>query len=159
MIKTLNLHARTHERIYFEGMHVLHNQSQSYYYIIKSTCSTWLIKQYKQSRFRSLIFIYLSVLFLLFQLELKQLWSCRPLFMTNEAIHVLPRNDPTKHWVFSEETHLWKISIFWNELSEKKIFFLLPTVCIFYFCKNMTIVFAFFTKNYDVIMYIRFQNY
>ena len=121
MIKTLNIYAWTHERSYFEGMYMLHNQSHSYYYIINSTCSTWLIKQSKQGRFRSLIFIYLSALFFLFQLEWKQLWSCRPLFVTNEAIHVLSRNVPTKHWVFSEETHLWKISIFWNELSEKNL--------------------------------------
>ena len=121
MIKTLNIYAWTHERSYFEGMYMLHNQSHSYYYIINSTCSTWLIRQSKQGRFRSLIFIYLSALFFLFQLEWKQLWSCRPLFVTNEAIHVLSRNVPTKHWVFSEETHLWKISIFWNELSEKNL--------------------------------------
>ena len=31
-----------------------------------------------------------------------------------------------------------KVRIFWNELTEQKLFFFLfPTICIFYFCKNV----------------------
>ena len=42
-----------------------------------------------------------------------------------------------KHWAFSEEMQIWKSRIFWNELTEKNIFFLIPRVFIFDFCKNM----------------------
>ena len=33
------------------------------------------------------------------------------------------KNAPKKHWAFSEETQIWKIRFFWNELIEKKFFF------------------------------------
>ena len=36
---------------------------------------------------------------------------------------LLQRNAPTKHWAFSEEMQIWKIRIFWNELTEKIFFF------------------------------------
>ena len=47
------------------------------------------------------------------------------------------RNTPTKNWAFSEKVHIGKIRNYWNEITEKYIFFLFPTVCIFDFCKNV----------------------
>ena len=43
----------------------------------------------------------------------------------------------TKHWTFSEKAHIGKFRNSWNEITEKYIFFPFPTVCIFYFCKNI----------------------
>ena len=52
-------------------------------------------------------------------------------------------NAPTKYWALSDLTHIWKIRIFWNEVTKEKTFFLFPTVCIFGFCRNMNPVFLF----------------
>ena len=53
-------------------------------------------------------------------------------------------NAPTKHWA-TEKTPIWKIRIFWNELTEKKIVF--PTVSFFNFCKNMIPCLCFFLAD------------
>ena len=42
-----------------------------------------------------------------------------------------------KHWAFSEKAPIEKIRNSWIEITEKLFSFLFPTVCIFYFCRNM----------------------
>ena len=41
------------------------------------------------------------------------------------------RNAQTKHWSFSEKAHTGKIRNFWNEITEKKLFFLFPLFFLF----------------------------
>ena len=41
-------------------------------------------------------------------------------------------NAPTKHWAFSEKTHIWKIRNFWNEITENLFFYFQRSVLLIF---------------------------
>ena len=55
----------------------------------------------------------------------------------SRSFHGISRNAPKKHWTCSGKTHIWKISNFWNEITEKIFFSVSSGLYFFYFCKNM----------------------